>query len=149
MRIIAVVLLIVCATPAFAITCEKQTPEQVAGAAEIAFVGTVTSVVESDYKPMELCWDRSSGSRCGGKLGTFRVTESIRGQLTSSVTVLKEDGCYCTGGYWKVGSSYLVVAKPNTTKMPGQLIASNVCGGTVELSDSAQPFIKALKDAKK
>ena len=148
MRTIAGIAILAWVTSAIASTCVEQSPQKIAASAEIAFVGTVTDLAESPYKPWELCWDRSSSPKCGGKLGTFRVTEKLRGDPGSTVTVLKEDGCYCTGGYWNVGSAYLVVAKPNTTRNPGQLVASNVCGGTGELGESAQPIINALRGKK-
>jgi len=148
MRIIAVIAIIAWAGVASATTCVEKAPEQIAASAEIAFIGTVVNLAESPYKPGELCWDNTSAPKCGGKLGTFRVTEKLRGNVESNVTVLKEDGCYCVGGYWSVGSAYLVVAKPNTTRNPGQLVASNICGGTRELSAEVQPIVNALRGRK-
>lgn len=125
-----------------------------AQSAEIAFVGSVTAVEESPYSPPgrgRVCWERSvEHPQCGGKLVTLQVSDRIRGDLASSVTVVSEDACYCLGNYWKKGATYLVFAKPNNGRVPGELIASNLCSGTTELRDPdrAQPYIRALKEAK-
>ena len=113
--------------------CSPLSPKEINATAGVAFVGKVQDVAESKYKPISLCWDNSSESPgCGGKLVTFTVTEVLRGTVPPTVSVISEDGCYCLGQYWSVGQSYLVIAKPNTTELPGDLEAANVCEGTGE-----------------
>ena len=79
---------------------------------------------------------------------TLDVTKRLRGEVGSTVTVVSQDGCYCLGQYWTVSLDYLVVAKPNTSEVPGQLIAANVCNGTGPAAES-RPAIKALQKAPK
>jgi hypothetical protein len=136
-------------THALASQCVMQAPERIAASAQVAFVGIVTAVQESPYKPSDLCWARSrEAPQCGGKLVTLQVTESLRGRVSSRTTVVSEDACYCLGSYWKVGSSYLIVASRNYRSIPGDVIAGNVCSGTGELNEMTLPIVKALRSAK-
>lgn len=136
----------IASVPALAMTCSMLPPEKIAKTAVVAFVGTVAKIEESTYKTHALCRGHSPQEpKCGGKLVTVNVTEKIRGRVESKVTVLKEDGCLCLGGDWDVGATYLVVATRNTSRIPGQLVASNVCGGTGELNEGTRKIIKAIR----
>ncbi|MDR7296475.1 hypothetical protein J2X16_001814 [Pelomonas aquatica] len=149
MKHVITAFVILLASQASASQCKMKSPEEISKETEIAFVGTVTLIEESTYKPSNLCWERSEKApQCGGKLVTLKVSENLRGELGSSATVVSEDGCYCLGSYWKVGSSYLIVAKPNDTSVPGQVMAVNGCSGTGELSERTQPIVKVLRSAK-
>lgn len=123
-----------CWVPAHASTCLGKSPGAIASDAEIAFIGTVTSVEESEYDPRGSgCWKRSQEHpECGAKIITVTVTESLRGSANGSVAIVSEDACYCSAPYWKQQQSYLVVAYLNTSGHPGELVALNVCGGTGE-----------------
>jgi hypothetical protein len=135
---------------ATALTCSSKSPREIANTAEVAFVGEITAVEDSEYSPHPgLCRTKAKDSKCGGKLASFRVTEVIRGDVPPTVTVLSEDGCYCLGHYWKVKDSYLVIATSNTTKHRGSLVASNVCGGTGPLNERSSAVIEALRASKR
>lgn len=128
---------------AYASECEPQTPAQIARSAQVAFVGTIKMIEESPYKTSELCWSRTDRSpNCGGKLVTLNVIHAIRGNVGERATVISEDACYCLGSSWKIGTTYLVIAKQNTTGLPAQFIASNVCEGTGKLNNRAKQIIK-------
>ena len=139
LRTVLATMFFLCCVPAHGSVCLSQSPEVIASDAEVAFIGKVTSVEESEYDPTGLgCWKRSQEHpECGAKLLTLAVTESFRGALSGSVTVVSEDACYCSAPYWKKEHSYLVVARLNTSGHPGNLVASNVCGGTGEESTRA------------
>jgi len=134
LRTLLAMALLLCWVTARASVCLSQSPEAIARDAEVAFIGTVTSVEESEYDPRGLgCWKHSrENPECGAKFLTVAVTESLRGRLNGSVTVVSEDACYCSAPYWKKERSYLVIARKNTSGQPGALVASNVCGGTGE-----------------
>lgn len=150
MKSIALVLSALLASPALATQCVMKSPEKIAESAQIAFIGTVASIQESQYKPSNSCWARSEAApNCGGKLVTIEVTERLLGRVPSRAEVVSEDGCYCLGGDWKVGSTYLVVASRNYKRLPGDVIADNVCSGTGELTAEKQPIVKALRSAKR
>jgi hypothetical protein len=133
------------ASPVGASECEPQSPKAIAATAQVAFLGTVISVEESSYKPSQRCWDRAThGPKCGGKLVTLQVTDRIRGQVDSKVTVMSEDACYCLGPYWDSGMQYLVIAQSNITDKPGQFVASNQCEGTMEINKATQPITQGI-----
>jgi hypothetical protein len=122
------------------------TAEQVAQTAEIAFVGEVTAIEESSFRPLDYCWSKKKEQpQCGGKKVTFRVTERIRGNLENVVTAVAEDACYCLGIYWSPKMQYLVVAKPDPKLVRGPLVVSNGCSGTMTADGEAKEFIKALR----
>jgi hypothetical protein len=151
MRIIGAIFFGVLSLQVTAMTCSPRTVQNIADTAEVAFTGTIVSITESKYVPQELeglCWGPSEGPRCGGKLATVHVTERLRGQPGDTATVLKQDGCYCTGGYWDVGKTYLFIAKPNDTKLRGHFVASNICGGTREVGERTARIVEALKAKK-
>lgn len=150
MKSVALVLAGCLASHALASQCAMKSPEKIAESAQIAFIGTVVSVRESQYKPSNSCWGRSEEApQCGGKLVTIQVTERLLGRVPSRTEVISEDGCYCLGSYWKVGTTYLVVASRNYKKLPGDVIADNVCSGTGELNEEKQRIVKALRSAKR
>jgi hypothetical protein len=143
---LAIILLVWC-LDAIASTCSMKSAEHTAQSAEVAFLGIVARVEESTYKPWGACWEHSKERpKCGGKLVTFNVAEKLKGDLGLTATVVSEDGCYCTGQYWTVGSSYLVVAKANTSDSPGQFAAENICGGTGPVEERG-PIIERLRTA--
>lgn len=141
----AVALLLTGATalPAFASTCMRMEPHEVAKRAEVAFVGTVLKVEADPYRPWELCWDASHGDDCGGKRVTFELAEVLRGRLEKRVEVISEDACYCLGSYWEVGSDYLVIAEVDEANA-NRLVAGSVCAGTGKL-DERQSYLGALR----
>lgn len=127
-------------------SCARPPLELIAQHAQIAFTGTVTAIEDHAYEGGDN--GRKWGPQCGGKLVTFRVSDRIRGNPASSVTVVSQDACYLFGLHWKAGSSYLIVAKPKPDHTPGQFIDSGVCGGSMELGEEADTLIKALRGAK-
>lgn len=138
------------ASSACASECTMKSPKTIAESAQIAFVGTVVWVQESQYKPSGFCWPRSDRApKCGGKLVTAEVTEHLLGRVPSRVEVVSEDACHCLGSYWNVGSNYLIVASQNGKNLRGDVIAENVCSGTGELSKQNLPIVKALRSAKR
>lgn len=150
MKSIALVLSAFLTSHALASECVMRSPEKIAESAQIAFIGTVASIQESQYKPSNFCSARSDAApNCGGKLVTIQVSERLLGRVPSRTEVISEDGCYCLGGYWKVGSTYLVVASRNYKALPGDVVADNVCSGTGELNEERQPIVKALRSAKR
>jgi hypothetical protein len=123
-------------------------PNEIAQSAKIAFIGTVTAVAESDYKPWSGCWEHSAQRpHCGGKLVTFEITEQLRGDISKTAKVLAEDARYCLGPYWKTGAAYVVVGLP-VAEQTAQIVAANQCGGTMEFTDDARPLVKALRESK-
>jgi hypothetical protein len=129
----------------FAMHCVPNEDEAVIKSAEIALIGEIVAIENSVYQPHAFCW-RQSGkkSNCGGRLATVKVSEWLRGSGGETITILKEDGCYCLGGYWKPGEQYLFVAKNNQlpSRLRGDLIAQNVCSGT-GLLDSERKSLAA------
>jgi len=145
MKHFVAVLLIAWCLNGHASTCSMKSAKDIAEHAEVAFLGTVAKIEESSYKPRGLCWESSKDrSKCGGKLVPFNVSENLKGDYGSVVKVVSEDGCYCTGQYWAVSSSYLVVARKNTSDSPGEFTAENVCGGTGPVEEREQE-IEALR----
>jgi len=129
--------------------CTPLSPNEIAQSAKIAFIGTVTAVAPSDYKPWPGCWEHSSqGPDCGGRLVTLEVTDQLRGNISTTATVLAEDACYCLGPYWKVGAAYLVVGRP-VAEHAEQIVAANQCEGTMDFTEDASPLVKALRESKK
>lgn len=146
MKILALFLALLGVGKTNASDCTPLAPEKIAQSAEIAFVGRVTAVGESSYKPNRLCRERSDrNTQCGGKLVTLEVSERLRGTVPSSVTIVAEDACYCLGPYWDKGSQYLVVARTDQNQMPGQLVAENQCGGTIAIENGAESIIKEFR----
>lgn len=146
MKIFALLLALCGVGQSHASECIPSMPEEIARTAKIAFVGRVIAVDESSYKPSRLCRERSErNSRCGGKLVTLEVSERFRGSVSNTVTVVAEDACYCLGPYWAKDSRYLVVARSNDKKIPGQLVAENQCGGTIAIKNGSEPIIKELR----
>lgn len=136
-------------TQVFASECDMQSVATISQEAEIAFVGKVTSLQESSYNPTPFCRPQSKDApQCGGKLVTFQVTERLRGDPTAITTAVSEDACYCLGNQWKKGASYLIIAKPNNTGHPGQVIAMNTCHGTGELNGTSRSIARALRAPK-
>ena len=130
--------------------CIPLSAEQVARTAEIAFVGEVSAIAESSFKPRDYCLNRQPQQpQCGGKRVTFRVVDSIRGRLEPVVVAVAEDACYCFGQYWSHGAQYLVVAKWSLDGPSGQLVVLDVCHGTMPVGSDAEPFIKALRSARR
>ena len=102
--------------------------------AQVAFVGTVIAVRDSDYSPHSLvCWTPTQDRpACGGKVATLAVEEVLRGKPAKTVTVLSEDACYCLGAPWRKGEKYLVVATPHRVAKDNgaDLLAGSTCWGT-------------------
>ena len=149
MKPIAVVLALLLHGLGHASVCMPLPPNEIAQSAKIAFIGTVTAVAESDYKPWSGCWESSAQRpQCGGKRVTFEITEQLRGNTSKTATVLAEDACYCLGPYWKTGAEYIVIGLP-VAEQTAQIVADNQCGGTMELTDDdAIPLVKALRKSK-
>lgn len=146
MRMVIVVSTLALSGPSMALMCQPTAPEDIARIAEIAFVGVVTGVEESPYQPSGSCWAQTVlKPTCGGKLASFQISETLRGKPGVAATVLTEDACYCLGHYWKVGASYLVVARANSGDAKGDLIASNVCGGAGPIGVETESVIEALR----
>lgn len=149
MRSIAIVFGLLLHGSSHASECIPLPPSEIAQSAKIAFIGTVTAVDESDYKPWKGCWEHSAQRPpCGGKLVTLEVTETLRGNISKSVTVLAEDACYCWGPYWETSASYIVVATP-AAETTAPAVAANQCGGTMELTNDAKPLVEAFRESKK
>ena len=147
MKPIAVVFALLLHGLGHASECIPLPPNEIAQSAKIAFIGTVTAVTESDYKPWSGCWERSAQRPpCGGKRVTFEITEQLRGDISKTATVLAEDACYCWGPFWKTGAAYIVVGMP-VAEQTAQIVANNQCGGTMELTDDARPLVKALRES--
>lgn len=149
MRLIATVLVVFAFGSVQAMDCRPIPPNKIAERAKMAFVGTVMAVGESSYKPYPSCWEQSvHRPQCGGKLVTLEVTESIRGTIPSTVTIVSEDACYCLGPYWTKGAKYVVVEGLSSSNDKALMVAANQCGGTRELTDHTLPSMKALREAK-
>jgi hypothetical protein len=132
-----------------ALMCMPKATQEIVKDADVAFVGTVISVEDSAYKPRSICRDKTiAAPHCGGKLVTVRVTESGRGGTQGTATVIAEDSCYCTGNRWNIGSSYIVVAHKNTSKIVGQFIALDICSGTNEVNENTPALMKEFKAKK-
>lgn len=132
-----------------ALICTPQTVQEIVKNAEVAFVGTVTSVQDSAYKSRSLCQDRTGEQpHCGGKVVIFHVTGNLRGDAEDTANVLAEDSCYCTGIRWNIGSSYIVVARKNSLKIAGQFIASDMCSGTSVVNENTPSLIREFKARK-
>ena len=130
--------------PSFAMKCKLVDPERVVSAAEIAFVGRVSSVTPSEYAPSAVC-KHKPGGRCGGKIATLKVMKNLRGQTAPEVTVLAEDACNCLGAYFNHGAEYLVIASPNSTPFAADFLAKNVCWGTGQVARKhSQKIIELL-----
>lgn len=148
MKSIAIVFAFLLHGLSHASVCAPLPPSEIAQSAKIAFVGTVTAVAESDYKPWAGCWERSTQRpQCGGKLVTLEIKERLRGNISKTVAVLAEDACYCLGPYWKTGASYVVVGS-QVTEHADQIVAANQCGGTMEITEDAIPLVEALRSSK-
>jgi hypothetical protein len=123
-----------------------QTAQEIVKNAEIAFAGTVTSIADNAYKPSSVCQDRTREKpHCGGKVVDFRVTENLRRNAEGTTTVVAEDRCYCTGIRWNIGSSYIVVARKNTSKIADQFIALDICSGTSEANANTPALVREFK----
>ena len=121
-------------------------PAAIARDAEVAFVGRVVSRVPADYARSPRCPSISNGGRglpCGGKIATLEVLTPLRGAVAGRVTVLAGDGCLCLGSYLEPGERYLVVATVNTKGFGADLLAEDVCRGTME---AAAPEAAAIID---
>lgn len=148
MKPIAVVFALLLNGLTHASECMPLPPNEIAQSAKIAFIGTVTAVAESDYKPWPGCWEYSTQRpNCGAKLVTFEITEQLRGKISKTATVAAEDACYCLGPYWKTGAAYVVVGLP-VAEQTAQIVAANQCGGTTEFTDDARPLVKALRESR-
>lgn len=115
---------------------------------QIAFTGEVVAIADSAYTPGKFCTPKSAQNPdCGGRRATVRVTEWLRGSGAATVTVLKEDGCYCFGGHWKVGDHNLFIARKNLvpSKLEGELIAEGICGGTGALDTKRTAAVAKFK----
>lgn len=132
-----------------ALMCMPQTAQETVKNAEVAFVGTFTSVQNSSYKSKSLCQDRTGEQpHGGGKVVIFHVTGNLRGGAEDTATVLAENSCYCPGIRWNIGSSYIVVARKNSSKIAGQFIASYMCSGTSVVNENTPSLIRDLKARK-
>jgi hypothetical protein len=132
-----------------ALMCMPQTAQEIVKNAEVAFVGMVTSIEDSAYKPRSLCQDRAHEKpHCGGKILNIRVTENLRGSAEDTAIVIAEDSCYCTGIRWNIGSSYIVVARKNTSKIAGQFIALDICSGTSAVNENTPALVREFKAKK-
>lgn len=128
--------------------CVPEDDKVVLQGTEIAFTGEVVSLEGSSYAPHPFCWKQSTEKpKCGGRLATIKVAQWLRGTGGETVTVLKEDGCYCLGGYWEAGDKLLVVAEKNRTpsRLKGEFLAKNVCSGTGQLNEKQSALVAKFK----
>jgi hypothetical protein len=132
---------------AAAMSCFRMSDGEIVITAGTAFVGNVLSVDDSPYETFPgPCRARTTDKpHCGAKLVTLHVIESLRGKLDANVTVRTMDSCTCLGPSLTVGSSYVVVARPNRTGEPGDYVAASICGGTEELNERGTGLVKAFR----
>lgn len=81
--------------------------------ADIVFVGQVIHKKAVQEKSGGLCWTIENGERCGSKVATFNIEETLKGDVSSQTTVIAGDGCYCVSPYFDKGDRYIVFAQIN------------------------------------
>jgi hypothetical protein len=152
MRILACFLLALSASfAAQGMMCMQKDDDAVVRESVIAFVGEIVSLDGSDYDPYApagICAKRGDEhSSCGGKRATISVSDWLRGAGGTTVTILKEDGCSCLGGYWRVGEKRLFIAKKSseTLKWDADLIAENGCSGSGLMDGNKRVLANRLK----
>ena len=118
-------------------SCFRAADDELSRNAEIAFIARVVAVEESAFNPHpRVCQEKyAAGPECGGRLSTLEVTRALRNREPGPVKVLTEDSCVCLGLRWRVGESYVVVAKANDSGLAADLIALGGCSGTTALSE--------------
>lgn len=111
------------------------------GETGVAFIGTVTDVVDSNEK---------YGEPVKGKVRkiTIKVDEMFQGSLPS-VIVTSDDGYQCDNYPFTLGGSYLIYAA-GVLENTQNIVKIGLCSGTapIEMAQDAITFLRQLRDGK-
>ena len=96
--------------PSIAMTCMTEKVKKRFKEADFVFVAAVTAREKLNEESDGICW--SEGESCGAKIATVEVGEIWKGEFKSGeASIYSEDGCYCLGTYFPIGSKYVVFGK--------------------------------------